>query len=168
MSNLDQFRKRKDSFFRSHPNSPLSDEQKVNFEGLNYFPENPELKFKLQVERFEDQEEIQIETTTGTSQTFKRNARFTFTVDGDEVELNIYKSDKGYFLPFKDSLAGEETYKIGRYLEIKALGNDRFEVDFNMAYNPFCAYADGFSCLITPEENHINVPIRAGEKVYDH
>ena len=83
MSNLDQFRKRRDSFFRSHPNSPLSDEQKINFEGLNYFPENPELRLKVQVERFEDQEEIQIETTTGNSQSFNRNARFTVIPEAD-------------------------------------------------------------------------------------
>ena len=136
-------------------------------QGMNYFPENPDLNLVVQVERFEEPQEVQIETTTGITQTFNRFGRFKFAVDGQEAELTIYSGGKGYFLPFKDFLAGEETYKIGRYVEIKALGEDRFEVDFNMAYNPFCAYADGFSCLITPDENHIDVPIRAGEKVFN-
>ena len=69
---------------------------------------------------------------------------------------------------FRPNIVYIHTHDIGRYVEIKALGNDRFEVDFNMAYNPFCAYTNGFSCLITPEENHLTVPIRAGEKVFDH
>ncbi len=168
MSKLEDYRKRRDSFFRSHPRSPLSAEQKKNFQGLRYFPENPDLNLVIQVERFEEPEDVPIDTTTGDSQTFTRFGYFKFEVEGQEVVLNIYSGGKGYFLPFRDSLAGEETYKIGRYVEIKALGNDRFEVDFNMAYNPFCAYTDGFSCLITPEENHIDVPIRAGEKVFDH
>jgi uncharacterized protein (DUF1684 family) len=168
MSKLDDFRKRKDTYFRSHPRSPFSAEQKKDFQGLHYFPENPDLNLTVQVERYNSPEEVQVETTTGDTQTFTRYGHFKFEVEGEEVELNIYSGGKGYFLPFKDSLAGEETYDIGRYVEVKALGNDRFEVDFNMAYNPFCAYTDGFSCLITPEENHLTVAIRAGEKVYNH
>ena len=167
MSKLDSYRKRRNQYFLKHPNSPLSEEQKKNFQGMNYFPENTDLDLVIEVERFEQQEEVQLETTTGEARTFTRYGRFTFEVDGQEVGLTIFSGDKGYLLPFKDSLAGIETYPIGRYVEIRQLRDGRFEINFNMAYNPFCAYRDGFSCIITPDENHIDVPLRAGEMVFE-
>ena len=168
MSKLEAFRKRRDTFFLKHPRSPLSVEQKKDFQGMDYFPENPSLELVVEIERFEEKEEIQIETTTGDTQTFARIGRFKFDVEGQETELILYAGEKGYFLPFTDALAGKETYKIGRYVEVKPMTEDRFRIDFNMAYNPFCAYSEGHSCLIPPDENHIDVPIRAGEKVFDH
>ena len=65
-----------------------------------------------------------------------------------------------------DSLAGKETYPAGRYLEPEALPGNRFFVDFNLAYNPYCAYNDDWSCPLTPVENWLPVPIRAGEKLF--
>jgi uncharacterized protein (DUF1684 family) len=70
------------------------------------------------------------------------------------------------FLPFADALAGVETYGAGRYLEPEPVGDGQFVVDFNLAYNPYCAYNDDWSCPITPRENRLTVPIRAGEKLY--
>jgi len=166
MNKLESYRKRRDTFFLKHPNSPLSKEQKENFQGMRYFPENPELDLVVEVDQFEEQEEVQLKTTTGDEQTFTRYGCFQFEVDGQEVELTIYSGNKGYLLPFKDSLAGSETYDIGRYLEIRKLRDGQFEINFNMAYNPFCAYSDGYSCIITPEENHLEVPIRAGEMLF--
>jgi uncharacterized protein (DUF1684 family) len=81
-----------------------------------------------------------MQTTTGGTQVYIRHGRFKFNVDGQETELTIYKSENGYFLPFVDSLAGDETYPAGRYLEPEELPGNRFLVDFNIAYNPFCAY----------------------------
>jgi uncharacterized protein (DUF1684 family) len=87
-------------------------------------------------------------------------------VDGQEAELTLYASPHGFFLPFADSLAGTETYGAGRYLEPEPVGNGKFLVDFNLAYNPYCAYNEAWACPITPWENRLRVPIRAGEKVY--
>ena len=80
--------------------------------------------------------------------------------------MTIYTSDSGYFLPFVDGLAGKETYPAGRYLEPQALGEGRFLVDFNLAYNPYCAYSEHWSCPLTPFENRLKAPVRAGEKIY--
>jgi uncharacterized protein (DUF1684 family) len=168
MNKLESYRKRRDTFFLKHPNSPLNMEQKENFTGMKYFPEDPDLDLVVEVERFDLQEVVPLETTTGEERIFTRYGRFQFEVEGQEAELTIFSGDKGYLLPFKDSLAGEETYPIGRYVEIRQLRDGRFEINFNMAYNPFCAYRDGFSCIITPEENHLDVPIRAGEMIFDH
>ena len=166
MHDLNAFRAEKDEFFAQHWQSPLTKAQKAKFEGLAYFPENPNLRFDASVERFPEQEEIQMQTSTGDVQTYRRFGRFTFQVDGQEAELTIFQDSNGYFLPFVDSLAGEETYPAGRYLEPDPLPNGKFQIDFNLAYNPYCAYNDQWSCPLTPFENRLKVPIRAGEKIY--
>jgi hypothetical protein len=168
MMDLNTFRAEKDSFFAHHHQSPLTYDQKRSFHGLHYFPQNKSLRLEVQVERFADQAEIQIPTSTGDIQKYWRYGKFRFHVDGQEAELTIYKAPQNFFLPFVDSLAGKETYPAGRYLEIESLGKDRFRVDFNLSYNPYCAYNEQWSCPLTPRENHINVPIRAGEKIFSH
>jgi len=131
MTELEAFRAEKDEFFGSHPQSPLTREQKKIFHGLNYFPENEAL-----------------------------------CLDDVEVELTIYQSEHGFFLPFVDSLAGSETYAAGRYLEPEPLPGGHFLVDFNIAYNPYCAYNEMWSCPLTPAENRLKVAVRAGEKLF--
>jgi hypothetical protein len=168
MSSLEQFRRQKDDFFRESPHSPLAPEQQEAFEGLNYFPENPTLDFKVDHEPFDDPERVQIQTNTGDVQSYQRYGRFRFDVEGKGAALTIFRNENGYFLPFVDSMAGEETYGAGRYLEPEELPDGRFHVDFNMAYNPYCAYNLNWSCPITPPENRLDVPVRAGEKVFEN
>ena len=165
MNELEHFRQMKDEFFRTDPHSPLTEDQKRDFKGLNYFEENPDLDLVVEVEPFLEQEELQMQTTTGHIQTYVRFGRFQFSVSGEEAALTIFLGDHGYFLPFVDSLAGKETYGAGRYLEPEQEADGRFHVNFNLAYNPYCAYNEHYSCPITPFENRIQVPIRAGEKV---
>ena len=166
MSELTEFRAEKDQVFAHHPQSPLTPEQKRGFSGLRYFPENDALRLEVLAEPLSDQQPMQMQTSTGGVQTYVRHARFKFQVDGQEAELTIYRNENGYFLPFVDSLAGEETYPAGRYLEPEPLPGTRFLVDFNLAYNPYCAYKDSFSCPLPPPENLLSIPIRAGEKAY--
>lgn len=166
MTELEAFRAEKDEFFKSHPQSPLTPEQKRTFTGLKYFPENEDLRLEVKIERLGDEQPIYMQTTTGDVQMYFRHGRFKFVVEGQEAELTIYRAEYGYFLPFVDALAGEETYPAGRYLEPEELPGDRFLVDFNLAYNPYCAYNEMWSCPITPAENRLKVPIRAGEKIF--
>ena len=168
MSELNAFRSEKDDFFKHHPQSPLTPEQRRDFAGLKYFPENEALQLEVQVERLFDQQPMQMQTSTGGVQAYVRYGKFKFEVDGQPAELTIYQNENGYFLPFIDSLAGKETYPAGRYLEPEPLPGDRFLVDFNIAYNPYCAYNEMWSCPITPAENRLKVPIRAGEKLFEH
>lgn len=167
MSELDNFRKHKDDFFRSGQQSPLTPEQKADFNGLRYFPENLDLDLEVEMETFPGREEINIQTNTGDVRRYERYGRFKFEVDGDEAELTVYRDDHGFFLPFLDSLAGKETYGAGRYLEPTPLPGGRLHVNFNLAYNPYCAYNAAWSCPITPAENRLKVAIRAGEKVFE-
>lgn len=166
MTQLSEFRRQKDRFFALNSQSPLSPDQKRAFRGLNYFPENAELRMEVQVEPFPQKDIIQMQTSTGGVQRYTRYGKFKFVVEGQLVELTIYASQNGFFLPFVDSLAGTETYSAGRYLEPEHLGGNRFLVDFNLAYNPYCAYNDQWTCPLTPAENRLPVPIRAGEKLF--
>jgi hypothetical protein len=166
MTTLDDFRKEKDEFFAQHHQSPLTKEQKQTFTGLSYFPENPALRLEVDVEEFAQKDEIEVQTSTGDVRAYTRFGRFTFEVAGRPAALTIYETDYGFFLPFVDSLANTETYPAGRYLEPEGIGGGKFLIDFNLAYNPYCAYNDRFSCPLTPFENRLKVPIRAGEKLF--
>ena len=166
MTELEEFRKEKDDFFGGHPQSPLTREQKRDFHGLKYFPENDDLRLEVKADEFPVKERIEMQTSTGDVQIYFRHSRFKFQVDGQDAELTIYESENGFFLPFVDSLAGKETYGAGRYLEPEPLPGGRFFIDFNMAYNPYCAYNEQWSCPLTPFENRLKVPIRAGEKLF--
>jgi uncharacterized protein (DUF1684 family) len=166
VTELERFRKLKDEFFAIDPQSPLTPEQKRNFKGLAYFPENPTLRLEVTVEEYLEKEHIEMKTSTGDVQHTLHFGKVRFSVDGQPAELTLYPSESGFFLPFVDSQAGKETYGAGRYLEPELLENGKFRVDFNLAYNPYCAYNDAWSCPLTPFENRLKVPIRAGEKVF--
>jgi uncharacterized protein (DUF1684 family) len=167
MTPLEQFRAGKDEFFANSNNSPLTPEQRDSFTALSYFPENPALRLEVEVPQFAEQTQVQMPTSTGDVKTYTRYGRFTFEVEGKQAELTLFHSPHGYFLLFVDSLAGAETYGAGRYLEPEELENGKFRVDFNYAYNPYCAYNEMWNCPIPPAENRLSVPIRAGEKNFD-
>ncbi|MCC6235962.1 MAG: DUF1684 domain-containing protein [Dehalococcoidia bacterium] len=169
MSQLEQFRLGKDEFFRDAPESPLSPSQHRDFTGLRYYKENEALVFELVAEPFPIQDLIAMRTSTGGEAEYVRWARVSFEVDGQEAGLTLYREQgSGHiFLPFQDANAGGETYGAGRYLEVLPLGEDRVLLDFNYAYNPYCAYNDGWSCPLPPSENRLQVAIRAGEQTFE-
>jgi hypothetical protein len=158
-------RTQKDAFFKTHPQSPLSDEQQATFTGLRYYPPNAALDLTMTVTPFETQDEIAVETTTGDVRQYVRFGEFRFMVDGAEARLTIYDTPHGWFLPFVDAGVNVETYGAGRYVEPEELAGGKFHIDFNLAYNPYCAYNDQYSCPLTPFENRLKVAIRAGEMI---
>ena len=169
---LRDFREQIDDFMQFHPQSPLDDDQRAAFTGLAYYDDNSALRLTVRVERLPgDEPPVEMETSTGDARSFRRYGTFTFEVDGQPARVTIYSDAAGeeFFLPFKDATNGDETYGAGRYLDnqrpgLLSLGGDRFEIDFNFAYNPYCAYSPYFSCPLPPRENWLKVPIRAGEK----
>lgn len=166
MSSLQELRKTKDEFFRDHPQSPLTHEQRETFTGLDYFPENPDLRLVVAIDEIENNETIQVQTSTGDIQVYQRYGTFDFDVESQPATLTIYMNQYGFFLPFVDSLANDETYGAGRYLEPEPQPDGRFLIDFNLAYNPYCAYSEQYSCPLPPLENWLKAPVRAGEKSY--
>jgi uncharacterized protein (DUF1684 family) len=103
MTELETFREQKDQFFAGDRHSPLHWDQKKNFTGLKYFPEKPDIRLEVEVEEFPEKDKIEMQTSTGTVQTYSRYGRFTFTVDGQEAALIIYEDPHGFFLPFADA-----------------------------------------------------------------
>lgn len=169
MDDLQRFRREKDAFFRSDEASPLTPQQKRTFTGLSYYDPVPSLSLALEPEPFESPELVEMQTSTGDAATYLRWARIHFTVDGQQAALTVYRdpATNDLFLPFQDANAGGETYGAGRYLDVEELTDGRLLVDFNYAYNPYCAYNDDWSCPLPPPENRLRVAIRAGEKSFE-
>jgi uncharacterized protein (DUF1684 family) len=164
MSSLEHLRKEKDDFFKTSRQSLLDAKQKRDFSGLVYFPENPSLRLELPLERLPQPEQVNISTSTGELREYWYVGQIRFIVDGQDVVLQIYEADYGYFLPFSDATAPDETYGAGRYLEPEDLGSGLLLIDFNLAYNPYCAYNERWSCPLPPAANRLKVRIDAGEK----
>ena len=162
---IERSRQEKDEFFGSSPNSPLTESQRIDFDGLDYYDYNPDLSFSVTVEPFEVQDTLQIMTTTNEIRNYRRYGEFTFTVEGEEARLTILETPHGFFLPFVDANAKTETYPAGRYLDLEPDSSGVFHIDFNQAYNPLCAFNDAWSCPLTPFENRLTVAIKAGEKI---
>jgi hypothetical protein len=159
-------RRMKDEFFARGGESPLTDDQRVAFTGLRYFDPDPSLHFEVTLDRAAPGPSEEIQTSTGDVQQLFRAGTLRFDVGGTEASLVAYEQGHELFIPFRDVTSGGETYGAGRYVEAHPLGHDRFDLDFNGAYNPYCAYNENWSCPLPPRENWLAVPIRAGEKSY--
>lgn len=158
-----EFRRQKDEFFKSY-DSPLEYANRRSFEGLSYYPVNRGLVFTVALEPADDAE-IRIETTDGQTRLYRRAGFVTFEVGGEPARLVVYDTGHpGYFIPFRDSTSGKDTYGGGRYLDIEPNDDGTITVDFNLAYNPYCVYNDAYSCPLPPSDNWLQVPIEAGEK----
>jgi uncharacterized protein (DUF1684 family) len=168
VTDLETKRKQKDEFFAVDPHSPLTPEQQARFGGLDYFPENRELVIEAELDTDVDSDEVRMQYTAGDEPTYRRAGRIRFEVEGRPAELTLFASEKQHelFLPFRDATSGDETYAAGRYLEVEPPRGGRVVVDFNQAYNPYCAYNERWSCPLPPRENWLEVPIRAGEKLF--
>lgn len=161
---LHQLRQHEDEWFRHDPHSPVPAEHRGSFRGLQYFPTDPGLVLDLPVEPA-DGSTLEISTSDGSSRRYRRAGRVRFTVDGGQAELVLLSSDdeEGFF---RDATSGTEAYGAGRYLDLEPGEDGSVHVDFNLAYNPYCAYDDAFSCPLPPPENWLRVPVRAGEAAY--
>ncbi len=164
-----EFRKQKDKAWKEDKDSPLTEEQKRSFKGLHYFPANPNLSFELTLDKNipDVGKEIIIKTTGGEEQVYLRAGKIAFTVDGKEIEALVFEDPEQeqfqYYLLFRDQTTGKDTYENGRMLQIPKK-EDKLIVDFNYAYNPYSSYNDNWDCPITPGENILLIPIKAGEK----
>jgi uncharacterized protein len=169
-SGLEQFRADKDEFYRHDHQSPLTPEQQKSFKGLAYFPESKVLAIAAKIDRDVPPGVVRMATTRGREQLYRRYGLVRFEVEGQPAEVMLYASDgsPNLFLPFRDATSGKETYGAGRYLDLEVEGDD-VVLDFNYAYNPYCAYNEDWNCPLPPAENWLKVPIRAGEMTFsDH
>ncbi len=161
----------KDVYFRDDPDSPIPSRQRLDFKGLNYYPPDPSYKIPARLDRLDKPDQVMITTSKGSRQAYTKYGAFSFQLQGRRLELFAYKStedpfSRSLFVPFSDATSGDETYKSGRYLDLEEQGGDDYDLDFNMAYNPYCAYNEDYICPIPPRENRLAVKILAGEKNY--
>ncbi|MCE2503516.1 MAG: DUF1684 domain-containing protein [Chlorobi bacterium] len=164
-------REEKDRMFAG-ASSPLTEAAQFEFSGLQYYPPDSSYRRAVQFERFERTDTIIMGTSTGKPRTMLRVGLLHFVLDEQACQLTLYKDPdnkarENFFIPFGDKTNGSETYEGGRYLDVTQ-GQVKGEgiLDFNEAYNPYCAYNADWSCPIVPEENILSVSVQAGEKVY--
>ena len=170
---VEEGRRQKDTFFASHPQSPLSLHDRRAFQGLAYWPPDTDYRFELELHEHDDREVIQVADTSGQQRNLWRWGEFRFELAGRQCTLQAYKGDPGeerLFVPFRDETSGKETYGAGRYLDLEPARHltpeGKWIVDLNEAYNPWCAYSEDYACPFVPPANWLQVPIRAGEKKY--
>jgi hypothetical protein len=159
----------KDEFMRS-AESPVPPERRRAFPPLEYFPidEGYRVPAALKVARGEDV--MEMSTSTGTRRAMRRIGTLAFTLQGQPMTLTAFAeaSDatlQRLFVPFGDTTNGKDTYRAGRYLDLDRTATGLYDLDFNRAYHPFCLFNPTYECPIPPRENHLSVPIRAGERL---
>ncbi|MBN2042990.1 MAG: DUF1684 domain-containing protein [Candidatus Aenigmarchaeota archaeon] len=164
-------RAEKDRFFKFHPQSPLPLTKRAAFTGLAYYPVNAGLRFELELHEHNEKRRIEIQDSKGGAREFIRWGEFRFEINGKEYTLQVYKSGQGeetFWVPFKDKTSGKETYGAGRYIDLEPsrhkISKEKWILDFNQAYNPFCAYSEDYVCPFIPPENWLESEIKAGEK----
>ena len=176
-------RQHKDHFFGSSLESPIPDDtRRRGFAGLSYFPPDLAFRVRAMIVPFQRQALVDLGTTTGAIRPQVRHAELRFRIGEQNLRLtgfldphyreHHHGQDHGVelFVPFRDASSGRETYGAGRYVEVQveeeADSRQVATIDFNLAYNPFCAYNEAYSCPLPPVENALPVAIRAGERIY--
>lgn len=165
-------REDKDRFMRTSPESPFKSNP-ASYKGLNYYPADVRYKVTANLTPIKDKKAVSLMTNDGNEQHYVEYAYAEFDLNGLHNKLLILEvMDMGpfrgkLFLAFGDETSAVDTYGAGRYLDVtKTPGNNSILLDFNLAYNPYCAYIKEYSCPFPPPENLLNLPIPAGEKNY--
>jgi uncharacterized protein (DUF1684 family) len=166
---LKDFREKRDRFFKEDSQSPLKEGDRKKFKGLSYYP--IDLKYAMVgiIDRYPTEPKplyVTLPTNKETGRKYVKYGRFKFRWEGKMHALQIYRPLGGgeLFLPFKDKTSETETYPKGRYLSVEPMPGGKVLIDFNRAVNPFCQFNEKYTCPYAPEENWMNIVIRAGEK----
>lgn len=160
--------------FIKDSHSPL---KKNDLQNLHFYEADSNYKVLAAVELLKNEKVFKMPTFNGSSSDYYRYAHINFSLKGKAVRMTLYRSvalstnpiyKDHLFLPFTDETNNKETYGGGRYIDLdaKEINSNHIEIDFNKAYNPYCAYSDGYRCPVPPEENDLPLAIKAGEKLY--
>jgi uncharacterized protein (DUF1684 family) len=169
---INQAREEKDDYMRTAAESPFA-KVPEKFSGLKYFPPDHKYRFIADFYPIENKKVVVLKTNDGKEQRYLEYGNAAFELAGVKNQLLILEAMEAgpyrgkLFLAFGDETSARETYGAGRYLDLnKVPGSTSITLDFNEAYNPYCAYNDTFSCPFPPAENLLQVAIKAGEKNY--
>ena len=165
---IEKHREEQRIFLKDSDESPFN-QFNISFNGLNYFKPNPEFNIKADIVPFTNKQLISLATSTGEKEDYLKFGKATFTINNESVELVLLQplnKQNILFIAFTDATSAEETYGAGRYIDLDYNGESRMMIDFNKAYNPYCAFVDDYSCPLPLPENNLTVSILAGEKSY--
>jgi uncharacterized protein len=164
-------RKEKDYSMQFDRESPFMRDTSITFKPLNYYKPNPEFIFKSKLNLYAVQDTVEILGTKGEKRPTIVIGYLGLNYNGKMYKVNVYKSfsrngEEYYSIWFTDQTTGKETYGVGRYLDFELNDDPGFiyTIDFNKAYNPYCAYTPLYTCPIPRKEDHIDLNIEAGEK----
>lgn len=163
-----QTRFEKDMLFRDPRRTPLKQEDLKRFQGIRYFPVDSTYRFTLPLHPLQPPETTWVSNQIGGRELYLKIGYIEWVMHGTPVRLAVFKpaqaeEDNVVWIPFKDQTSGKETYGGGRYIDAPVLDDGMILVDFNLAYNPLCAYNPEYICPLPPAENHLPVAVRAGE-----
>ncbi len=166
---LETERAMKNEFMIRDPESPFV-VGRVPFHELRYFPPDPKLVVRATLKRRPSPEEVYLRTNRDNQAVMRYIGDLEFSIGRESFHLRLYHAGEGVgasvFVPFRDLTSGKESYGPGRYLTLELNEADVYEVDFNRAFNPYCAYTDDFECAFPPSENDLAVAVPAGEKAW--
>ncbi len=169
------YQKEQNAKFKDATTSPLTDKDRKDFKGLDFFKFDSTYVVKASLKRTPDSEWFNMKTTTERLSKERIFGILTFEINGETFNLNVYQGEENMqtegledylFLPFLDDTNGEESYGGGRYIDLRIPESDTMTIDFNRAYNPLCVYNEKFSCPIVPRVNYLPIEIKAGVKMY--
>jgi uncharacterized protein (DUF1684 family) len=175
---VQQARRQKNLQFRTAADSPLLAGEKLGFDSLKYFPPDVNYRITAHLHRLDAAlaPPLNLRQSDGSTEVYRQWANVDFTIPGQTALQKLVLLQKAgpagaqeaLFVPFTDATNGHQTYGGGRYLDLPlpADGAAEITLDFNAAYNPYCAYNSAYSCPVPPAENKLTVDIAAGEKAF--
>lgn len=170
-----EFQRTINAEYKDASKSPLKAKDLKNFKGLEFFKFDSTYVTKATLKLTPDSDFIEMPTTTSRMSKKRIYGILSFQLKNKNFELAVYQdldlmNTEGYedylFLPFSDNTNGESSYGGGRYIDFRIPKETTIVLDFNKAYNPYCAYNPKYSCPIVPLENHIDTEVLAGVKVF--
>jgi uncharacterized protein (DUF1684 family) len=166
-----RFWEEQNAHYRDKKESPLDKKARKIFAGHRVYAYDANFVIAAKMVRYEREDTVVMKTSADTEKLFVKYAQLHFNLGRSHCHLTVYQSLTGrlkeehkndLFIPFKDLTSGKDTYGGGRYLDVQIPEGNTLILNFNTAYNPYCAYTDGYFCPIPPAENMLNVEVKAG------
>ncbi len=160
----------KDQMFREDPETPVPADKRATLLPLKYFAVDPALSVPASLKLSEERPVFEMPTSTGTIRRMQLVGSLQFSLQGQPMSLGAFVEEgttqiTSLFVPFADLTTGKETYPAGRYMDLEPTSTGYYMVDFNRAYNPYCAYSAAYECPYPPPSNRLKIAINAGEKI---
>lgn len=171
IAEIEKYRDMKNNEMKNDPNSPFNQDPNAEFHPLKYYDVDPDYVFKSNFYEYPEKVTVPVLGTKGETRHSIRYGYLIFNYKGKDYRLNVYKGQTEdnqpyYSVWFIDNTTGKDTYGVGRYLDfdLNIDTNYVYTIDFNLAFNPYCAYSSKYSCAVPTKEDYIAMSIEAGEK----